>query len=873
MNLNQLTQGLDKAFNKEGHRIVFWYDPEHAFESDLAGITLDNVNVVNMRDQSVFGMKLKLERKDAEGRYLLYFPSAEPEVAKDWLLDIKLYSRCFYADRVSLLFNDLGLANQAMREHLAAREAFFASKRRTGELKKYLQADAREEAIDLAMLAVVTRADQADLAHVLFALAGAMVELDEGLEVNPDLIDTIIKFGLMPALLTLLQKELGYQPTATELEGSEPLQLGRFFIQLLVTGFTEGLGELPDWARGQVLSRSTGVASARSFLSRWRDSSRYYRWFDEISHWVADALLIERKLEMFSLDELAEVETFKAVEIQLIKDLSQQVVAAHANELIRFKALIAKRQDKYWACRHHDDDTRRKFRLIYQALSAAVDLFALRQRFETGFHFASCQDFYQAYTDELYQFDMAYRHYVAASQQARVEVLKSMDAVVEQCYANWYLDHLAKAWGDKLAEEDRLQHWRLSGVTNQQDFYHHYIHPLVSGAKAKRVAVIISDAFRYEAAVELKSRINEKRYSEATLSSQLGVLPSYTTLGMASLLPHQELAFNTAGDDVLLDGVSTKSTAQRNKILAAVGGMAVTAEEVKGWNRDQGREALKGKSVVYIYHNMVDARGDSASTESETFDAVEDAINDLTELVRKITSNLNTSTVFVTADHGFIYQASKLECSDKTRLDEKPAGALKSKKRYVIGRALPDSNDVWRGEVKHTAGSTCDTQFWVPKGNNRFHFVGGARFVHGGVMPQEIAVPVLIAKGLRGEKAEKRTKRKAGVISAKSNLRMVNNIQAFDLMQTDAVSEQVLPVTVLVGLYDGEQLISSEERVTFDSTSEVIGERVKSVRLSLAGGSFDRKNDYFMVLRDADHNTEIERYKVVIDLAFTDDFF
>jgi len=872
--LSQLIQGLDKAFNHEGHRIVFWYDPDVSFESDLAEIDLDGVNVVNMREQSAFGMKLKLERKDTEGRYLLYFPSAEPEVSRDWLLDIKLYSRCFYADRISLLFNDLGLANQAVRDHLAAREAFFSSKRRTEALKKVLRADAMEEAIDLAMLAVVTKADQPDLTHVLFALAGALVEQGEGLELNPDLIDSIVKFDLMSTLLALLKKEFGYQPAAAELDGDEVFQLGRFFIQLLVTGFAEGLGEVPDWARSLMLSHSTSVASARSFLSRWRDSSRYYRWFDEISQWVSDALNIDRKLGEFTLDQLSEVETFKTVEIQLIKDLSQQLPSAHANELADFEILIASRQDKYWASRHHNDDTRRRFRLIYQALAAAVELFSLRQRYDSGFHFSSCEALYKAYTAELFKFDMAYRHYVAASQHAHVEVLKVLDNSVEQCYANWYLDHLAKAWGDMIEAEERLKNWRLSGVKNQQNFYHHYIHPLVSGTKAKRVAVIISDAFRYEAAVELKARINEKRYSEATLSSQLGVLPSYTTLGMASLLPHRQLIYANGGiDDILVDGISTKSTVLRSKILGGVGGIAVTAEEVKAWTRDAGREAIKDKSVIYIYHNMVDARGDSSSTESETFDAVEDAINDLTELVRKIISNLNTSTVFVTADHGFIFQNGRLESTDKTNLADKPSGALKSKKRYVIGRNLPESGDVWRGEIKHTVGSECDTQFWIPKGNNRFHFVGGARFVHGGAMPQEIVVPVLKVKGLRGEKAEKRTKRKVGVISAKSNLRMVNNIQVFDLMQADAVSEHVMPVTVLVGIYDGDKLISSEERLTFESSSDVIGDRVKSVRLALSGDGCDRKKEYFMIIRDADLNTEFERYKVIIDLASTDDFF
>ncbi len=78
-------------------------------------------------------------------------------------------------------------------------------------------------------------------------------------------------------------------------------------------------------------------------MARWRDSSRYYAWFDEISHWVANTLGMDRKLADFSLDQLAEVETFEEVEKQLIVDLSQHVPLAHAAELARFEGHATKK--------------------------------------------------------------------------------------------------------------------------------------------------------------------------------------------------------------------------------------------------------------------------------------------------------------------------------------------------------------------------------------------------------------------------------------------------------------------------------------------------------------------------------------------------
>ena len=109
VNLSQLQDSLNTAFIVEGHRIVFWYDSNGDFAYEVAKLSLPGIQVINMQKEPTLSVKLKLEIEDVVEQYLLYFPSAEPEESKDWLLDIKLYSRCFYADRISIIFNDLGL--------------------------------------------------------------------------------------------------------------------------------------------------------------------------------------------------------------------------------------------------------------------------------------------------------------------------------------------------------------------------------------------------------------------------------------------------------------------------------------------------------------------------------------------------------------------------------------------------------------------------------------------------------------------------------------------------------------------------------------------------------------------------------------------
>lgn len=873
MDSKQLTQGLHQAFFSEKHRLVFWYDLEQSFVDELTNLNLPGVQVVNMAGESSLAVKLKLELEDPNGKYLLYFPHAEPEPEDDWLLDMKLYSRTFHADRISIIFNELGLWQQSLRAHLALREKFL-SKSRLAALKRFVQPDFDEDALDLAMIAVITRADSPDIANILFTLGDELVKANCGLEQVPESICELAKYGLIPSLVRAFRDEVGYPASADELSGESPFNFGHFLIRLLATGFCESISDVPEWGRSVAMSTANARATSRALLSRWRDSFRYYPSYDVIADWVSAALNIKSRIEDYPLEILANVVTFREVENRIIVDLVKAIPEARVADLELFSQVISERLDGYWASRHKDDDIRRKFRTIYSALSAAIELFTLRQTYADGFHFATAENLYRAYEAELYRFDTAYRHYWVASRKAHVEILKSLDEAVEQCYAYWYLDQLARNWGDLVEGEKLLERWTMHGVPNQQGFYDAQVRSRLDAARSKRLVVIISDAFRYEAAVELRDRINEKRYSEANLSSQLGVLPSYTTLGMAALLPHKTLEYRDGvGDDVFVDGKSTRGSDNRNRVLNGYGGMAVSAETVKSWSREEGREALKNQQLVYVYHNVVDARGDSASTESETFNAVEQAIEELTELTRKIMLHFNTSTVLITADHGFLFQYSKLEAADKTSLANKPANAFKSKKRYVIGQDLPEAKDAWYGSTRNTACTASDTRFWIPKGANRFHFVGGARFVHGGAMPQEIVVPVLTVKQLRGDKAESRSKRKVEVISPKATLKMVNNIQRFDLMQTEAVSDLVQPITVAVAIYEGGEKVSSEEVLTFDSASDSISERVKQVRLSLSGKDFDRKREYFLVLKDKDLATEIGRYRVVIDLAFTDDFF
>jgi len=93
MDITQLQQGIIAKFafgSANECRLLFWYDPEQSFQEVLSSLVIPDVTVLNMVGRSIFETKKRIELDEPEGRFLLYFPYAEPDPDKDWFLDIRL---------------------------------------------------------------------------------------------------------------------------------------------------------------------------------------------------------------------------------------------------------------------------------------------------------------------------------------------------------------------------------------------------------------------------------------------------------------------------------------------------------------------------------------------------------------------------------------------------------------------------------------------------------------------------------------------------------------------------------------------------------------------------------------------------------------
>jgi hypothetical protein len=108
----QIETALARLFDDEQQRIVFWNDPEREFATTLPFVFLpEGVKILKLDETGALEAKVTLERDDPEGRYLVYSAREEPEYDDDWLLDIRLYSRSFRADRASIILDQLGLVH------------------------------------------------------------------------------------------------------------------------------------------------------------------------------------------------------------------------------------------------------------------------------------------------------------------------------------------------------------------------------------------------------------------------------------------------------------------------------------------------------------------------------------------------------------------------------------------------------------------------------------------------------------------------------------------------------------------------------------------------------------------------------------------
>jgi len=346
------------------------------------------------------------------------------------------------------------------------------------------------------------------------------------------------------------------------------------------------------------------------------------------------------------------------------------------------------------------------------------------------------------------------------------------------------------------------------------------------------MAVIISDAFRYEIGHELYNDLLADSKNNLTIQPCLASIPSYTNLGMSNLLPNKGIKIEQGEQDLVfkINGKPTNSQ-NRQVILQENNPESITIDysEIIKFDRDKGRKFFIENKLVYIYHDWMDAIGDKKRTEHETFEETTKVVDQIKRLIQKI-YGWNISHVLVTADHGFLFNYNELKESDK-EIIPKTKGYNKDNSRFVIGEKFEEKPDGYIFDMKNTTNCETDLKIAIPRAINRFKRSGniGLQFVHGGASIQEVITPVI--------KYYKQKKETTETVS----LRRFDNINKITtgnmkvaLLQNEPVSNELKSLDIVIGLFnDNGELISNEVELSCNATSVNPKERVFEVILTL----------------------------------------
>lgn len=819
------------AARLERHRVVLWHDPAGTYAAEVDVQAPAGVTVLRVENDE-FSIKHRVMRGEPEAKFLIFRGGSQVEGTDNWLLDLELAFGVFTADRGALLRADLGLTAPGANGLIAEHETFFNNAKLTTKLKALLSPDDDLSRIQAKMCAAVVGQKEHSFSELTRTL---LVQRAAGDSAGYDALD---KQGLADFYWAGASKIYGYESDTPTVAG-----FVLWMFKQARGGFTTTVSNKARNLEIDFRSFRNDRQSVNALKALARQAEAD---LDYVDH-ATDA----------SLTELVTTDIFEAGEREIIRRLIDGIATQTLAPRDIAETIRARRRDSVW----FDD-----YATLYAALGAASELLpAIRsarvdvEGFDEGF---------TRYRGDLFRIDQLYRQYTLASKTAEfTQPLEALTERVENAYVTDFLAKLGISWQQQV---DQVAKWRTLAITSQSSFYEHYVAPLVRGGRKKAV-VIISDALRYEVAEELASRIRGENKYEARIEAMLGNLPSYTQLGMAALLPHKTLAHSADGDPVLVDGQPSNGTANRSKILAAVGGTAIQATDFVKMKPAERRDLYASNQVLYVYHDTIDATGDKAVSEHRTFKAAADAIDEVIDIVKKLTS-ANATNIFVTADHGFLYQESKL--APQFNLTVKPQGdkVVVENRRYVLGRGLKE-DDAFRRFLPEQVGLSSDLEVQIPNSICRIVKPGaGFQFVHGGASLQEIVVPVISINKGRSDTVEF-----VNVDIHPESDKITTGQIVVKLYQQSEVTDQRVARKLRAGLYFGDQLISNEPELLFDAESKEGRDRFQSVRLLLSKDADGANNQSveFRLSEPIGETGEWKKYKSVpyiLKRSFTTDF-
>ena len=846
MDLHNIQVQLNAEFSKSDTRIIFWFDDKGEYEDEVAELQLDNAKLHILDGMNWFYSKWLLNESDIDSKYLVYAPFPKPSDAENPLADMYYYSVPYYTDRVSQMSQELGIDNK-FKEHLSQYSNFWKNKDWIKQFKELGIDHFNVETIDIGLIAVLTEVEKPNFEEVIRQLLLNDKEVYmKALEDN----------GLLEKFWELCEKYFGYQ--------SETPNVDDLAACMLLTYASVTLKDtLPAVLKSYVLKKRNDVVV---FVRNLMDNVLYQGAYDALSEKVDKTLRVVSRIrdelkkdagkakgQSAQLLDIVNCDAFRELDNILIDwaldQLNDEILDAQIDGM-NLTQIAEQRTAK--SCHFGN-----VYKNEYQAIKYAYQMMKAVSVLEVT---SDIKTMVADYQKQTYLVDSYYRWFYSAYDCIEdAERFSKVRERIENMYSFTYLQKVTPKWNQELTDNLMAD----TGLKRQEDFYRNY---LKAYEGKNRVIVIISDAFRYECAKELMGRLEMDEKCTPKLECMISGLPTVTSVGMASLLPHKELQVNDELN-VTVDGKSCADLMSRDKILKArnENNVALAFDDLIHANQERLRELLQGKNIVYIYHNQVDARGDKPASENEVFKACEESIEEIHRLIHRLTMYLSAPKFFVTADHGFLYKRDKLHEFDKVSYDREICAY--SNKRFLLTTQKVNEP----GMKSRLMAYMNNLYVTTPIGADIFKVAGGGQnYVHGGSSLQEMLIPVIeLTTNTRAVAYDY-----VDVILTSVNRKVTNLITYFDFIQTEKVTD-TMKARSLVAYFtteDGEK-ISFDVPIVANSREDAPEKRTFHEKFTLRSREYKYGDKYYLVLADAnDEKNILQQYEFMIDIAFVDDF-
>lgn len=847
--LDNIVKALNEEFSKplgyfEDRKIIIWYDYDKDFLDIIDEVKIDNVKVHKLNKDNYFYTKYLLEEQDIKSNYLIYTNSVEND-KNNWLLDMMLYSESFYADKISMLMRELNIED-SLRHDFSKYKLFFNAEKRRNSFINIVSNVSENRTLELGILATISKVKELDFSEIIKSvLCNGILEQE-----NPIYIE-IKKYNLEDIFWNYCKSYYGYN--------FEDRSLKKLFAFIMTTALSnyikeEYLSNLKNYIGN---SKPNCIVLIDHWINHKTDFYNYISYADQY----------EKEFEIYNIIEKIDIDEYKDIDILKIfdKEIIKYIIFSLEDgreDYDYFISLINTRRTKNF----YED-----FKNFYEALLSYLKMAKLKLELKGVILQKKASEIIKDYSTKFYNFDFNYRKfYLNYDIRPESKIMNKLKCLVENLYVNWFLSELAVAWNYEL-KQGYLDNFKINGVINQRDFYKEKIKGMINDGG--KVFVIISDALRYEIGMELKEKFNRIVLGSTEVEPMIASIPSITKIGMASLLPNKEITINNNGR-VFVDGRDSAGIENRGQILKSnfENSIAIDFNNIPK-NKIDFNNMLKGYKLVYIYHNVIDAIGDKANTENDVFTAIEKSIDDIMWLRDKITGWLGGVNIFVTADHGFLYQRSLLEESSK--IDREKFDIIDKNRRNIISKEEKEVDGVFRFNLEYLSKENKGIYSYIPKSDMRFKTQGaGCNYVHGGATLQELVVPILYYK-------HKRTSYKDYKEVKEVSLRLLNNrtkitTEQFMLtfFQVEEVSEEFIPTVYETYMIDSQgNIISNKEKIIADIKNHKPEERNHIVKIKLKKNLYSNRENYRLIIRNVDKGTIIDEIPFIIDIAASDELF